>query len=117
MAEETLEPDGTADRDRVDDLVESLAPARSYWPRLDEPFRRLMVALAGTYDTDFGAAAQSAWAAALRQSAIDSFERAASALETSSRGYRAAALARPRLLANLAEALKPLLPEPEEATV
>lgn len=116
MAEETLEPDGKADRDRVDGLVESLAPARSYWPRLDEPFRRLMVALAETYDTDFGAEAQSAWAAALRQSAIDSFERAASALETSSRGYRAAALARPRLLANLAEAVKPLLPEPEEAT-
>lgn len=116
MANEALEPDGTADRDRVSALVESLAPARSYWPRLDEPFRRLMAGLAETYETDAGEAAQSAWATAIRLSAVESFERAASALETASRGYRAAALARPRLLANLSEALKPLLPEPEEAT-
>ncbi len=115
MANDALEPYGTADRDRVSALVESLAPARTYWPRLDEPFRRLMVRLAETYDTDNGDAAIAEWVTAIRVAAVDSFERAASALETSSRGYRAAALARPRLLTNLAEALKPLLPEPEEA--
>lgn len=116
MANEALEPGGTADRDRVSALVESLAPARSYWPCLDEPFRKLIVGLAETYDSDSGAAAQSEWAAAIRESASNSFERVASALETSSRGYRAAALARPRLQAGLSEALKSLLPEPEEGT-
>lgn len=116
MANEALEPDDTADRDRVSALVESLAPARTFWPRLDEPFRRLMVGLAATYSTDRGEASISAWVAAIQAAAVDSFERAASALETSSRGYRAAALARPRLRANLAEVLNKLLPEPEEAT-
>lgn len=110
LAAETLGPDGTADRKRVADLVESLAPGRAYWPSLDEPFRRLMRELAATYAEDHGAAAREAWAMDIRIAALQAFEAAASALETSSRGYRAAALARSRFTGAVAGAVAELLP-------
>lgn len=115
MAAEALEPDGQPDPARVTALTDALAPVRTFWPRLDEPFRRLVIDLAATYQTDGGIGAMAAWASAIRASAVEAFERAASALETSSRGYRAAALARPSLLGRLNEALAPLTPEPQEA--
>lgn len=110
LAAETLGPDGTADRKRVADLVESLSPEREYWPSLDEPFRRFMRDLAASYADDHGAAAREAWAADIRIAALRAFEGAASALETSSRGYRAAALARSRVPGALAGAVAELLP-------
>ncbi len=115
MAGEALEPEGQPDPARVTALTDALAPVRTYWPRLDEPFRRLVIDLAETYSADGGTRAIEEWAAAIRTSAVEAFERAASALETSSRGYRAAALARPLLLGLLNKALAPLTPELQEA--
>lgn len=116
-------PDLSADRDRVDALVRSFQVERAYWPALDVHFRRHVVDLAARYDTDLGSAANATFAAAIRRAATDAFEGAARAVETSSRGYRAAAETRPGFHAALSTALRELLPAaviqttPEEATV
>ncbi len=122
LASETLGPGGTADKDRVTALVDSLAPLRSYWPRLDVPFRTCMVRLAEEYASDYGEAANVWWAEQVSRAARDAFEHACRALQMESRGYRAAAEAGPRFGYLLSEALKPLqpdastelTPEPEE---
>jgi CRISPR system Cascade subunit CasA len=114
LASETLGPGGTADKDRVSALVESLAPDRNYWPVLDVPFRTYIVRLAEEYKSDLGEEANAWWARQVSGAARDAFEQACRALETESRGYRAAAEAGPRFRYLLSEALKPLQPEPSE---
>ncbi len=42
----TANPDMKPDTDRVRDVVDSFAPDRLYWSRLETPFRELLVALA-----------------------------------------------------------------------
>jgi CRISPR system Cascade subunit CasA len=114
LAGETLGPGGTADKDRVTALVDSLAPLRAYWPALDVPFRTYMVRLADEYPSDYGEAADLWWADQVSGAARDAFEHACRAMETESRGYRAAAEAGPRFRYLLSEALKPLQPEPPD---
>ena len=116
MASEALAPDDSADRDRVSALADSLAVERSYWPALDAPFRKLMVELAESYPSDGGIAAEETWAMNIRTAATNAFELAAGALENGSRGYRAAAIQRPRFRAALAAALRPLMPPVQEVT-
>jgi CRISPR system Cascade subunit CasA len=43
----TPNPEMKPDTDRVRDVVNSFAPERLYWSRLERPFRELLVALAG----------------------------------------------------------------------
>lgn len=111
LASETLGPGNTADKDRVSALVESLAPLRSYWPALDVPFRTCIFRFAEEYAADYGEAADVWWAGQVSRAAQAAFEQACRALETESRGYRAAAEAGPRFRYLLAEALKPLQPD------
>jgi CRISPR system Cascade subunit CasA len=111
LASETLGPGGTADKDRVTALVESLAPLRAYWPVLDVPFRTYMVRLAAEYESDYGEAARVWWADQVSAAARAAFDQACRALETESRGYRAAAEAGPRVRYLLREALQPLQPD------
>ncbi|MBI5948772.1 MAG: type I-E CRISPR-associated protein Cse1/CasA [Chloroflexi bacterium] len=111
LASETLGPGGTADKDRVTALLESLAPHRAYWPALDVPFRSYMVRLAAENASDYGEAADAWWADRVSEAANAAFEQACRALETESRGFRAAAEAAPRFRFFLSEALKPLRPE------
>ena len=42
----TTNPEMKPDTDRVSDVVDSFAPDRLYWSRLETPFRELLVALA-----------------------------------------------------------------------
>jgi CRISPR system Cascade subunit CasA len=101
MAELALAPDANADRARVTQLTESLAPERAYWPRLDLPFRKFIVDL----PLGDGEAAKREWASEIQNAATAAFDRCASALATSSRGYRAAAEARQRFRWTLRKAL------------
>lgn len=119
LASETLEPGGKPDRARVDALLESLAPERAYWPRLDLPFRRFMVDLARSFAQDVGRSAERTLAASIREAARFAFDQAAAAVATSGRGQRAAAIAMPWFLVNLGEALESLQTAngPEEVTV
>lgn len=110
LALKVLDADGKADPKRVSALVESLAPHRSYWPLLDLPFRVFVRRLAAEYDTDEGQAAGEEWARAVRSAAEDAMSRAERALQTSARGFRAAAEARPRFAGRLAKALEGLAP-------
>ncbi|MCC7366297.1 MAG: type I-E CRISPR-associated protein Cse1/CasA [Dehalococcoidia bacterium] len=114
LASESLGPDGTADRARVDALLASLEPERAYWPQLDLPFRRFMVDLARSYAQDYGRAAEAELGQAIDAAARAAFEQAAAAVATSGRGQRAEAIATPRFLASLGTALGPL--QPEEVT-
>ncbi|MCA9825583.1 MAG: type I-E CRISPR-associated protein Cse1/CasA [Dehalococcoidia bacterium] len=116
MASETLGPGGTADRDRASSLADSLAPERAYWPRLDEPFRRYMLDLAPSFASDSAGTAGLQWLEAVRGAATSAFEAAATAIETSSRGYRAAALYRPRFQGEVRRVLNEFMPTQEEVT-
>ena len=102
---------GPRKRSRLDHFVDSLAPLTTYWPALDVPFRTYMLQLAADYESDFGEAADAWWVGQVSRAARDAFEQACRDLETESRGYRAAAGARPRFRYLLGEALKPLQPE------
>lgn len=112
MASEALSPAGSADRQRVAALVDSLAPERPYWPVLDAPFRRLMVELARVYGPgNPGYTARGEWQQEVRGAATTAFELAAGALETSSRGYRAAAQQRDQFRAKLFHDTENLAPK------
>jgi len=104
-------PDRSADRDRVDALVQSLQTERAYWPALDVHFRKYIVTLAAQYTTDRGQAANKEIATIIRDAAERAFEGAARAVETSSRGYRAVAETRATFHGALFGALKELMPE------
>jgi len=108
-------------RSRLEDFIESLAPLRAYWPALDVPFRTYMVRLATEYESDYGEPANAWWAEQVSRAARDAFAQACRALETESRGYRAAAEAGPLFRYLLNKALEPLqgeesTSEPEEVT-
>jgi hypothetical protein len=71
--------------------------------------------LADEYEADEGDAANLWWANRIAAAAQASFERCCRALETESRGFRAAAQAAPRFQHFLNEALAALQPEPPDA--
>lgn len=110
LAAKLLDAQGKADPARVSALVDSLAPHRSYWPLLDLPFRTFVRRLSAEYDTDEGQAAGEEWSEAIRSAAKAALLRAERALETSARGFRAAAEARPRFAGRLTKALEGLAP-------
>lgn len=104
MAEKALAPTGSADRERVRKLVDALGAERVYWPGLDVPFRNFIRELAETFADDQGAATQAAWGQTIRESASEAFAHAARALQTSGRGFRAAAEVEPAFRAGLVRA-------------
>ncbi len=71
----------------VTDLVESLAPGRSYWSGLDGPFRNLLLRVAA--DADLAVLGE--WNEALRAQYRTAFAGAAKALGTTDRAIRAVA--------------------------
>jgi CRISPR system Cascade subunit CasA len=102
---------------RVEEFIGALAPERAYWPALDVPFRRFMRDLPDDAEQDPEArATRTEWARAIRDSAQDAFERVARAVETSGRGYRAAAAARSRFQGQLAGALAGLVTAANDQT-
>ena len=89
--------------------MNSLAPERPYWPRLEVPFRLLVVALADAAgDLDGLARAVAVWVCdTLRPAALDCFERAAGSLDQSARLLRAVAQSRQALRAGLSRLTAP----------
>jgi CRISPR system Cascade subunit CasA len=100
---------GRPDKDRVRAFVNSLAPERPYWPRLEVPFRRLVVTLAeAAGDPDTQGRTVAGWACGtLRSAAFDCFEQVAGSLDQSARLLRAVAKARQTLRAELGRLLAP----------
>jgi CRISPR system Cascade subunit CasA len=109
LAGSFLAPGGNPDRDRVQKVVESLAPEWLYWSALEVPFRRLMVRLADEAgDTDRLQRAVANWACETVAPRVnESFEQMAGRLDQSARLLRAVALARQKLAADLGQLAGP----------
>jgi hypothetical protein len=106
LCRRTLAQEGQReDRDRVRNLSKALQWRLHYWSQLDEPALTLIVQLPRD-----GEAAVRQWRRQLQQAAVKAFESSALALGVSVRGMQAAALARPRFLANLARLVEPRSP-------
>jgi CRISPR system Cascade subunit CasA len=101
MATLVLSPDKkSVDADRVQDVVDSLAPDRLYWSRLEIPFRRFLVGLAEEPDHQEQAVANWVRLELCRQ-ARQAFEQTAGAWDHSARLLRAVTCSRRQLTAGL----------------
>jgi CRISPR system Cascade subunit CasA len=105
LASEVLAPgDRKPDTDRVRAMVDSLAPERSYWPRLEIPFRNLLVQLAGQADVIDRQQTLARWVCQqLYERAVNAFDEVAEQLDNSARMLRAVAVARSSVIANLSK--------------
>jgi len=80
-------------------MVEHLAPGSRYWPRLEAPFRRLLVDLPSdtALDNDgeqvYGRTALPTWLGVVRRAAWQAFGETTNSLDTSARGLKAVARA------------------------
>jgi CRISPR system Cascade subunit CasA len=70
----TANPEMKADTDRVRAVVDSFAPDRLYWSRLERPFRELLVSLAGE-GADLSACVNGWYWDTLQRSARSAFEQ------------------------------------------
>lgn len=96
------------DRGDVRSLADSLGLSRAYWPRLEAPFRELLLALPGdVVATDdglvYGEKMLPRWVDLVCDTAWDTLDRAASSLDTSARSLKAAAQAQRFLSGKLRE--------------
>ena len=111
IAEETLSVGGRTAGEDVSRLVETLATTRSFWPRLEVPYRILAVTLDRAEiapDSDARLVGPvRAWAEAVRQAAISAFREAVSHLEGTPRAWKAVARADNDFRAALAGLVKP----------
>ncbi len=115
LVELAVSPKTKPDAQRISQIVSSLAPARGYWPTLDLPFRTLMTTLAKEFPGDGGRGAQGRWGRAVQVAARGAFRRAAQALATSGRAFRAEAEATPMFNRYLSDAVGPLLDSTDQA--
>lgn len=91
-----------ADKDRVTQMTDAMAPHRLYWSRLEEPFRRLIVDLPG--DAAHRLELLRNWfAEPLRTAAHTAYDSTAGTLESNARALRAAVTGRQRLDYELAK--------------
>lgn len=111
LAQEILFPEGQPDKVRLRAFIDSLSTEGPYWSALDSPFRTLMVELAGAWPDQDQEKPLRAWATAIGLAASNAFEAAARSLETSGRGYRAAAEARGWFARRLHLTLDELVPQ------
>ena len=107
MATLVLAPNGQApDRERVRSAVDSLAPDRLYWSRLEVPFRRFLVRLAERPNEREQEVAR--WVQGeLSRQGCGAFEQTAGALDHSARVLRAVVQARQRFHSDLVSLLEP----------
>jgi CRISPR system Cascade subunit CasA len=104
-----LKPDEPrkADSDRVRALVDSLAPERLYWSRLEVPFRRFLVDLPGDNSQEHRTRMLTAWTCnVLRPAALRAFDESAGQLDHSARVLRAVAVGRRYLGGELARIVR-----------
>ncbi|MCL6622968.1 MAG: hypothetical protein K6T55_12840, partial [Syntrophobacterales bacterium] len=98
VAQEILSPPPrTPDRQEVNRLLQSWAPGRLYWPRLEAPFRRLLVELpddreeAEEGEPVYGRRWVPEWRRLVTDAARESFQEVAAGLENSLRSLKAVA--------------------------
>lgn len=98
VSPEVESPGGrTPDRNEVDRLFNSWAPARIYWSHLESPFRRLLVELPHDRETDeyddviYGRRCIPLWGQAVKQAARKTFSTIIAGLERNVRTLRAVA--------------------------
>jgi CRISPR system Cascade subunit CasA len=117
LAAENLAPaGGSPDRDRVRHFIDSLAPERLYWSRLEVPFRgffRRLADQAGDPERQWGAVCR--WVREdLWKQAHFAFEQTAGRLDQSPRLLRAVSLARREFRRRLAARTNPYREEEHE---
>lgn len=100
VAQEVLSPPPrTPDRNEVGRLLQSWAPGRHYWPRLELPFRRLLMELPEDRKEDeegetvYGSRRLPEWRREVADAALQSFQEVAGGLERSVRLLKAVAQA------------------------
>jgi CRISPR system Cascade subunit CasA len=106
-----------ADKDRVSQLADSLAPERLYWSRLEAPFRALLIDMPGDPSHRLGAL-RSWFEETLCRFAIEAFRRTVGTLDASARAHHAAvegeaALFRGLYLLKLKSEFRHLFPIPQ----
>ena len=98
------------DKARVGALVDSLAPDRLYWSRLEVPFRQFLVDLAGETEDDSGRQelAVAHWVCnTLKPQARAAFDETVGSLAQTGREHRAVTLGREQLEKDLSSVTKP----------
>jgi CRISPR system Cascade subunit CasA len=91
----------------ANDMVDSLAPERLYWSRLEVRFREFLVSLPSDGTPEQRATALASWfAEVIRPAALRAFVETAGEIDHSARTLRAAAVAEQRLHAGLARVAK-----------
>ncbi len=90
----------SANPDEVKSLARSFAAERRFWPKLEAPFKTLLLDLVGDVsadsdgDTVYGSEEIPRWRQTVRLVARNAFEETARGLDTTARSLKAAALAR-----------------------
>lgn len=111
VAEETLSAGRRSAGEDVSRLVDALAVTRPFWPRLEVPFRNLVLeldALESAPDADGARVpALRTWGASVRRAAQAAFEEAAGMLEGAPRAWKALARADVEFRRSLAILIKP----------
>jgi len=104
LAKGLLVPDdskqpGKQQKQEIDRLLDSLAPARLYWSRLEVPFRQFLEDLPGDVDTAEEVQSEhrertlEAWRKTLRRTARNAFDETTRSLDNSARVLKAVATA------------------------
>ncbi len=80
----------------IKNMTDNLAPERAYWPRLEAPFKLLLVNLPQDKDDfgEYGSRKLPKWATTVRCTAWQAFDGATRSLDTSARTLKAVTLAR-----------------------
>lgn len=84
-----------AEGKRIQELIHHLGSERTYWSRLEAPFRRLLIKLPDDRDEDgnYGASLLPEWRTVLRSAVMASFEESTRSVDRSTRNLRALARA------------------------
>lgn len=98
----------------VKPLVRALGMEQRFWPRLEEPFARFLIALPDDQhpdpddetEIDYGITSLPKWADAVRTAARDAFTEATASLDRSARSLKAVANARGTFERELSKALR-----------
>jgi CRISPR system Cascade subunit CasA len=108
-----------AETESIRQQVDSLAPGRIYWSRLEVPFIEFMQRMAEIWDPDDSwasatLATEATWVDALERIARDTFTETAGSLDLSGRELKATALAERQLNVLLSNLLAPYRAQREE---
>ncbi|MCY3659248.1 MAG: type I-E CRISPR-associated protein Cse1/CasA [Caldilineaceae bacterium] len=86
-------PNRPAEKDRIQEFVRHLGAERTYWSRLEVPFKQLLAKLPEDRDEygEYGEHSLAEWKTILRSSVMDAFKKSTSAMAQSARNFKAIA--------------------------